>query len=121
MGLFDLFRPKRIKKLFEKALEEEMSKPQNKNEIYSEIKNCYFTIFRLLKISSFKSLNFPDYEDCRRVVVDGNEYDFDNEFQHNDREATEMLCAIDCLIADLEEDNIEVVLREIERTLNSNL
>ena len=79
MGLFDIFKSKQFEELFEKALEEEMTNPQSKNQIYSEITNCYFMILSLLNVNSFKSFQFPDYEDCRKVVVDGKEYDFDNE------------------------------------------
>jgi hypothetical protein len=120
MGLFDVFKSKQFEELFEKALEEEMTNSQSKNQIYSEITNCYFMILSLLNVNSFKSFQFPDYEDCRKVVVDGKEYDFDNEFHHNDRNATEMLCTIDCLIADLEDD-IEAILGQIEKNINSSM
>jgi hypothetical protein len=50
--------------------------------------------------------------------VDGNEYDFDDLFCHDNEQATDALCAIDCLISDLEEDNLEKMLRKIEKTIN---
>jgi len=120
MGLFDIFKSKNFDDLFEEALEREMTKPRNENEIYSEITNCYFTLLRLLNIDSFNSFKFAAREDCRRVVVDGNEYDFDNEFHHNDSLATEMLCTIDCLIADLEND-VATILGNIETKISANL
>ena len=78
---------------------------------------CFFMILSLLNVNKFNSFQFVDYEDCRRVVIDGNEYNFDNEFHHNDSNATQILCTIDCLIADLEEDNIEAILKKIEKRL----
>lgn len=78
-------------------------------------------ILSLLNVNKFNSFQFVDYEDCRRVVIDGNEYNFDNEFHHNDSNATQILCTIDCLIADLEEDNIEAILKKIEKKINLHL
>ena len=48
-----------------------------------------------------------------KIIVDGNEYDLDCEFCHNDADATESLCAIDCLIADIDEDE-EEIMKNIE-------
>lgn len=121
MGLFDIFKSKQFEELFEKAIEEEMTNSQTKNEIYSEITNCYFMILSLLNVNNFKSFLFPDYEDCRKIVVDGKEYDFDNEFRHNNKNATEIICTIDCLIADLEDDDSEAILRKIEKNINSTM
>ena len=121
MGLFGVFKSKQFEELFEKELEREMTKPQSENEIHSEIMNCFFMILSLLNVNKFNSFQFVDYEDCRRVVIDGNEYNFDNEFHHNDSNATQILCTIDCLIADLEEDNIEAILKKIEKEINLHL
>ena len=119
--LFDIFKSKQFEELFENALEREMNRPQNENEILCEIKNCFFMIFSLLHVTDFNSFRFIDYDDRRRVMIDGNEYDFNNEFNHNDNNATEILCTIDCLMANLKEDNIEVSLRKLEKMLNSHL
>lgn len=121
MGFLDVFKSKQFEESFEKALEKEMNKPKSKNKIYSEIMNCYFMILSLLNINNFNSFRFVDYENCRMVVIDGNEYDFDNKFHHNDSNATEILCTIDCLMADLEEDNIEAILRKIEKKISLHL
>ncbi len=121
MGLFGVFKSKQFEELFEKELEREMTKPQSENEINSEIMNCFFMILSLLNVNKFNSFQFVDYEDCRRVVIDGNEYNFDNEFHHNDSNATQILCTIDCLIADLEEDNTEAILKKIEKKINLHL
>jgi carbonic anhydrase len=119
MNLFNLLKSKKFGKLLDKALDEQMFKTKSKGEIYSEIVNYYFLLLRKLSIDSFHSFHFPDYEDCRKVEVDGKEYDFENKFSHNDSDATEALCAIDCLITDLEANSIETVLKEIEDNLNS--
>ena len=118
MKLFNILKSKQFEKMFEKALEEELSKSQSKSEIYNEISNYYFTLLSLLKIDNFSSFNFPDYDDCRKIVVDRNEYDFDGLFRHDNEEATNALCAIDCLISDLEEDNLKKILKKIEKTIN---
>ncbi len=118
MNLFNILKLKQFEEMFEKALEEELFKPQSKSEIYNEISNYYFVLLSLLKIDKFNSFNFPDYDDCRKIEVDGNEYDFDDLFCHDNEQATDALCAIDCLISDLEEDNLEKMLKIIEKTIN---
>ena len=118
MNLFNILKLKQFEEMFEKALEEEFFKPQSKSEIYNEISNYYFVLLSLLKIDNFNSFNFPDYDDCRKIEVDGNEYDFDDLFCHDNEQATDALCAIDCLISDLEEDNLEKMLKKIEKTIN---
>ncbi|MBR3810805.1 MAG: hypothetical protein IKJ16_00540 [Agathobacter sp.] len=118
LNLFNKLRSKEFEQMFMEALEKEMAKPKSKNERYNAIADNYFMLFTLLNINSFHSFHFPDYEDCRVVVVDEKEYDFDNEFCHNDLEATEALCAIDCLIADLEATSMETILKEVEKRVN---
>jgi len=118
MNLFDVFKKKNFEELLEKVLEEQLSIPQNDDEIYSEIVNNYFMLLSLLNVNRFNLFQFPDYEDCRRAVVDGIEYDFDNAFCHDDSEAIEALCAIDCLMADLEEHSVESILKETEKRIN---
>ena len=118
LNLFNKLKSKEFEQKFMEALEKEMSKPKSKNETYYAIADNYFMLLSLLNINSFHSFHFSDYEDCRVVVVDEKEYDFDNEFCHNDLEATEALCAIDCLIADLEATSMETILKEVEYRVN---
>ena len=118
MNLFNILKSKQFGEMFEKALEEELSKSQSKSEIYNEISNYYFVLLSLLKIDNFNSFNFPDYDDCRKIEVDGNEYNFDDLFCHDNELATDALCAIDCFISDLEEDNLEIMLKKIEKAIN---
>ena len=118
MNLFNKLNLEQFGELLGKALEEELFKPKSENEIYDEIADYYFILMNMLGINSFDAFHFPDYEDCRIVVVDGNEYDFDSEFCHNDSEATEALCAIDCLISDLEGISMETILKNIEDIVN---
>ena len=103
--------------MLEKALEEELSKRKEPSEIYQEIANYYFILFDQLGISAFDSFQFSHYEDPRLVVVDGKEYDFDQVFCHQDVDATEALCAIDGLIADLEEHQTHKILKKIEKCI----
>ena len=118
MGLFNIFKSKEFEELLEKTLEEEMAKPEDKSEIYSEIINHYLMLLRFLNIDSFNEFHFPDYEDCRRVTVDGKEYDFDGLFNRRDLTATDTLSAIDCLISDLEEDGLQNILKKVEKEIN---
>ena len=118
MNLFNKLKSKEFEQMFMEALEKEMAKPKSKNETYNAIADNYFMLLSLLNINSFHSFHFPDYEDCCVVVVDEKEYDFDSEFCHNDLEATETLCAIDSLIADLEETSMETILKEVEKRVN---
>ena len=111
-NLVNLFNSKEFKDSFEKAPEEEMSHRKSNSEIYNDIVNYYFLLLDLLKIDSFNSFRFPDYEDCRRVNVNEVEYDFDNCFCHDDLNATDALCSIDSLIADIEEISPEENLKK---------
>ena len=106
---------------FGAGIDEELSKPKNKTEIYEEIVSYYLMLLSLLKIDCFHSFSFPDYDDCRTVTVDGVTYDFDSEFCHDDIDATDALCAIDCLMADLGEDTPEKMLKKVERTIKSRI
>lgn len=118
MNLFNKLNLEQFGELLGKALEEELFKPKSENEIYDEIAEYYFMLLNMLGINSFDMFHFSDYEDCRIVVVDGKEYDFDSEFCHNDSEATEALCSIDCFISDLEGISMETVLKNIEGIVN---
>ena len=118
MGLFDFLKSKEFEELFEKTLEKELTKPEDKNAIYSEITNYYLMLLRFLNINNFSVFHFIDYEDCHRVIVDEKEYDFDNLFNHDNLDATNALCAIDCLISDLGEDSLPNLLKKIEKEVN---
>ena len=104
--------------IFNNTLEEELSNPESTDKIYTEITNYYFILLNILEISDFKSFRFPDYDDCRIITVDGQEYDLNDCFDHDDIEASEALCAIDCLIADLQSETTEPVLDKVEEMIN---
>jgi len=118
MKLFKILNLNQFEKIFKETLEEKISNPKNKSDIYDEIANYYFILLNILNIDSFNHFRFPDYEDCRKVVVDEKEYDFDDKFSHDDSDATEALCAIDCLIADLGVKDFKTLLKKIEDTVN---
>ena len=119
MNLFNFFKSKDFEEQFEKALEKEISnhKNKNENELYNEISDCYRMLLSLLNIGGFDSLRFPDREDPHKISVDGKEYDLELVFDNN-TDAKELLFTIDCLLADLENDPIEVILEKIENNMN---
>ena len=102
-------------------LSEKLSEPSGlltEEEIYEEIADNYLTLVKLLGISDFSSFCFKSYDSSREITVDGKEYDLSGEFCHDDEDATAALCAIDCLIADLEREDTEGLLKEIESLVN---
>ncbi|MBQ7117145.1 MAG: hypothetical protein IJN88_02935 [Clostridia bacterium] len=119
---FDIesFKESGITKVFMEMLSEKLSEPSGlltEEEICEEIADSFFTLIRLLGIKEFSFFRFKNYDYCREIIIDGKEYDLDGEFCHDDEEATGALCAIDCLIADLDDD-IEAVLKKAESIIN---
>ena len=91
--------------------------PPADEEIYSQISDVYIRLLKKLKINKFYSFSFSDDDNPRVVVIDGKKYDFDSLFSHNDSVATECLCEIDALSADIDKD-VTVILKEIEKRMN---
>lgn len=119
---FDLdeFRKSGMTQMFMEMLSEKLSEPSElltEDEIYEEITDSFFILIDLLGIESFSLFRFADYSYSREIIIDGKTYDLDGEFCHDDEEATEALCAIDCLMADLDEDD-ETVLKKVESMVN---
>ncbi len=119
---FDLddFKNSGVTQMFMEILSERLSEPSGlltEEEIYEEITDSFFTLIRLLGINEFSLFRFADYSYSREIIVDGKIYDLDGEFCHDDEEATEALCAIDCLLADLDE-RTGVVLKKVEGMVN---
>ncbi len=105
---------------FDKILSDEVSKIDNtlsESDLYEEIVENYFIILKKLGIKDFNVFRFAEYDYCREIIVDGNKYDLDSAFSHNDADATEALCTVDCLISDLEEDE-EEILKTVEKMIN---
>ncbi len=120
---FDLeeFRKSGTAEAFMEILSEKLSEPSGlltEEEIYEEITDSYLFLIGLLGIKEFSFFRFAKYDYCREIIIDGKEYDLDGEFCHDDEEATEALCAIDCLIGDLDEDDEEAVLKKVESIIN---
>jgi len=105
--------------LLEKELEKRMSSDKNENNTYKDIASNYLLLVELLGVENFKQVKFTDYVDCFLIEVDGKVYDLSKSFSHNNLEATEAICAIECLIADLQEKNIENVLKKTEIIINN--
>ena len=98
-----------------------MAKPKNKNEIYNEIADHYLFLLGFLNVNTFTMFRFLDYDDCRKAAVDECEYDFDRLFCHDDGAATEALHSIDCLIADLDGESTENILKKTEKKINARI
>lgn len=101
----------------ENLLSETDFSPVNEDESYSLITDNYFKLIKKLKIDNFMTFSFENYFNPRVVVIDGIKYDFDSLFFHNDSYASECLCEIDALMADINKDET-VVLKEIEKRMN---
>ncbi len=120
---FDLnaFKESGITQTFMEILSEKLAEPSGlltEEEIYEEIADNFLLLIELLGISDFSFFRFKNYDYNREIIIDGKEYDLDGEFCHDDEDATGALCAIDCLIADLDEDNEEAVLKKVESLVN---
>ncbi len=120
---FDIreFKESGITEMFMEMLSEKLSEPSGlltEEEVYGEITDSFFTLIRLLGIDKFSFFRFADYDCCREIIIDGRAYDLNGEFCHDDEEATGALCAIDCLIADLDEENEEAILKKVEGMIN---
>lgn len=105
---------------FDKIFSDELEKIDNdlsNSDLYEEIVDNYFIILKELGIENFSEFSFASYDYCREIIVDGKKYDLDCVFCHNDADATESLCAIDCLIADIDEDE-EEIMKNIEKMIN---
>ena len=116
----DDFDESGIAELFEQMLNnafEDSFEPISKDELYEEIVDNFFILIREISITNFNFFRFVNYDYCREIIVDGREIDLDGEFCHDDETATESLCAIDCLMADLGED-VETVLKKVEKMIN---
>ena len=110
-----------ITQTFMEILSEKLAEPSGlltEEEIYEEIADNFLLLIELLGISDFSFFRFRSYDYNREIIIDGKEYDLDGEFCHDDEDATGALCAIDCLIADLDEDNEEAVLKKVESLVN---
>ena len=120
---FDLnvFKESDITQAFMEILSEKLAEPSGlltEEEIYEEIADNFLLLIELLGISDFSFFRFKNYDCNREIIIDGKEYDLDGEFCHDDEEATGALCAIDCLIADLDENDKEAVLKKVESMVN---
>lgn len=116
----DAFSKSGMTETFGRILSEELLKPSepiSEVELYEEIVDNYFLLIKELGAQSFSFFRFADYDSCREIILDGQKYDLDGEFCHDDTEASGALCAIDCLMADLEEED-ETILKKVESMIN---
>lgn len=119
---FDIreFKESGITEKFMEMLSEKLSEPaglMTEEEIYEEITDNFLNLSELICKKDFSFFRFTNYDSSREIILDGKEYDLDSEFCHDDEEATEALCAIDCLMADLDEDD-GAILKKVESMVN---
>lgn len=120
---FDIeeFQKSGFAELFGIILSEKLSEPYEptiEEGLYEEIVDNFFILIKELGVCKFNFFRFASYDYCREIIIDGNKYDLDGEFCHDDLEATGALCAIDCLIADLENEDEETILKKVESMIN---
>lgn len=117
----DSFKKSGLTEMIEQILSEQLSEtyePATEEDIFEEIVDNFFILIQELGVDEFNLFQFKSYDYCREIIVDGKEYDLDGEFCHDDLESTEALCAIDCLIADLDNYDEETVIENIEKRIN---
>ena len=116
----DILEDSELMDFFGQVLSEGLSEsyePLSKKDLSEEIVDNFFIVIKELRIYEFIFFRFSRYNYPREIIIDGKEYDLDSAFSHNDAEATEALCAIDCLLAD-SGDDIETTLKNIEKRIN---
>ena len=111
-GIADLFKDILSEELYE-SLEDE-----KEESLYEEIVDNYFVLIDELGIADFNFFRFASYDYCREIIIDKQKFDLDAEFCHDDLVATECLCAIECLIADIGNESAEDILKKVECMIN---
>ena len=95
--------------------------PPTEEELYDEIVEMFCFLINQLEIEEFSFFRFSNLDYCRVIIVDGKEYDLDGAFSHDDDAATEALCAIDSLIADIActyGESEEAILKKVQAMIN---
>ncbi|MBO5937204.1 MAG: hypothetical protein J6Q79_06270 [Clostridia bacterium] len=123
---FDLdeFIDSGVVELFKEMLSAELSEPfddVSEDSLYEEIVDNYFILIQELGINDFNFFRFARYNYCREIIIDRQNFDLDAEFCHDDLVATEALCAIDCLIADIDAEDEELILKKVETMINMRI
>lgn len=116
----EAFEESGFAELFGQLLSKSLSEPAEpvtEEEIYEEIVDNFFILIKELGVENFSFFRFADYEYCREIIIDGKKYDLDGEFYHDDETATGALCAVDCLVGDIEDD-YQTVLKNVEKMIN---
>ena len=110
-----------VVELFKEMLSEELYEPFDSvsvDSLYEEIVDNYFILINELGITDFNFFRFARYDYCREIIIDKQCFDLDAEFCHDDLVASEAMCAIECLIADVSNESVEDILRKVESMLN---
>ena len=110
-----------VVELFKEMLSEELYEPFDSvsvDSLYEKIVVNYFILINELGITDFNFFRFARYDYCREIIIDKQCFDLDAEFCHDDLVASEAMCAIECLIADVSNESVEDILRKVESMLN---
>ena len=110
-----------VVEFFKEMLSEELCESfdyDSVDSLYEEIVDNYFILIDELGITAFNFFRFASYDYCRKIIIDKQNFDLDVEFCHDDLEATEALCAIECLIADISNESVEDILKKVESMIN---
>ena len=110
-----------VVEFFKEMLSEELNEPfepVSVDSLYEEIVDNYFILINELGITDFNFFRFVRYDYCREIIIDKQSFDLDAQFCHDDLVATEAMCAIECLIADVSNESVEDILRKVESMLN---
>ena len=110
-----------VVELFKEMLSEELYEPFDSvsvDSLYEKIVDNYFILINELGITDFNFFRFVRNDYCREIIIDKRCFDLDAEFCHDDLVATEAMCAIDCLIADISNESVVDILRKVERMIN---
>ena len=110
-----------VVEFFKEMLSEELNEPfepVSVDSLYEEIVDNYFILINELGITDFNFFRFVRYDYCREIIIDKQSFDLDAQFCHDDLEATEALCSIECLIADIGDESVEDILKKVESMIN---
>ena len=104
---------------FEERAEEAMKSLGSQNydrvKIVSEIIENYESILQLL-CPNYQSVRL-DKDDLLTIYIDDKEYDLDDKSSTKKRKAVEHRMAIECLLADVRDDESDVMI-QVEKYLN---
>lgn len=120
--LFRIFSNDKTKTAFWGSVLNELSSAQQDTEqdLIQQMAENYRCMIQQITPDYRKITLYPD--DLSRITIDGNCYDLDILFTHNNRKITECRMAIESMLCDLsaQRANANSVITKIEAILNNN-